>query len=167
MFYNYVNINFEDSNEGEFFYKNVEWDLNEWDTCDYEWIEYDIGSDDLTSFDSEIDRVQNLYNDFIDGVADEVARRDMEEGIDGGIYELEEFGFDCDSYWDNINSIEDPDASLEENGIDEEEEDTNTDVAGLCFRDRLYRELGIYGIMQDTFERYEESQKNKDKEMGE
>ena len=157
MWLNTICINPDDKYEGEFFKANLKYDIWDMDWNNYDYIEYQIDDDTLNDFKDEFERVSKLYNLFCkDAVADRVVRADRGDGVDNGIEELEKFGFDCSYYWEILNNLEDPDASLEENGIDEEEDDTYIECTTLCIRDRLFRRLGIYGAMMDAYYRFDE-----------
>lgn len=65
-----------------------------------------------------------------------VAKKDYYSGICFAIYKLEELGYDCTSYWEEI------DKSTEE----------NFDSDNIMARNNLYVRLGIVEIMQRAYE---------------
>lgn len=68
----------------------------------------------------------------------EVAKRDIYRGICFAIDKLKEFGFDCSSYYEEINKYD--------------EYCYNFDAINIDARNRLYYKLGIAEIMQQAYD---------------
>lgn len=66
-----------------------------------------------------------------------VAQADYDNGVIWTIDELMFMGFDCSSYYKNM---------------DKKEMEENYDYYNLLYRDNLYKELGIYETMQKAYE---------------
>lgn len=97
--------------------------------------------------------LENFKKDFNNAIA--IAYLDKNVGVMSAIIQLEhDFGFDCSYYWDTMDKVGDGDIddSIFENGIEEEPGDTFIECTNLCIRDRLYRRLGIYEIMDKAYE---------------
>lgn len=68
----------------------------------------------------------------------EVASADYNWGVLFAIEVLEKYNFDCSYYWDTMKNIP---------------KDLDTDEINLETRDKLYKKLGIYSLMQKAYKK--------------